>query len=98
MKASIVFRVVGASLIVICAAGVGIAQRGSAPTELPGALGGGTTLLPNGWRIAPAGRHMAIGDFPMNMVLSPDGHHLIVTNNGYDKPTLRIVDVERGVV
>ena len=32
------------------------------------------------------------------MVLSPDGRYLIVTNNGYAKPTLRVVDLERGVV
>ncbi len=98
MKSSIAFRIIGVSLAVLSAAGVGIAQRGSAPALLPGAHGGGTTLLPNGWRIAPAGRHLAVGDFPMNMVLSPDGHHLIVTNNGYDKPSLRVVDVEHGVV
>jgi YVTN family beta-propeller protein len=41
---------------------------------------------------------MAIGDLPLNLVLSPDGRYLIVTNNGYVKPTLRVVDLEHGVV
>lgn len=48
--------------------------------------------LPNGWRIAPTGRHAAIGDLPLNMVWSPDGRYLIVTNNGWSKPTLTVFD------
>jgi YVTN family beta-propeller protein len=83
---------------VVAAAGVAVAQRGAAPVTWPGSLGGGETLLPNGWRIAPAGRHMAIGDLPLNLTLSPDGRYLIVSNNGYAKPTLRVVDLEHGVV
>ena len=35
---------------------VPMAQRGAPPPARPGVLGGGVTLLPNGWRIAPAGR------------------------------------------
>ena len=62
---------------------------------LPGAEGGGVTLLPNGWRIAPAGRHITVGDLPLAMVESPDGRYLIVSNNGYAKPTLAVVDVAR---
>ncbi len=74
------------------------AQRGAVPAARPGALGAGVTLLPNGWKIAPAGEHMAIGDLPLNMVLAPDGRHLIVTNNGYAKPTLTIVDLQNRYV
>ena len=36
----------------------------------------------------------AIGDLPLAMVLSPDGHSLIVTNNGYQRPTIRVVDLD----
>jgi hypothetical protein len=61
----------------------------------PGPEGGGVTLLPNGWRIAPAGRHITVGDLPLAMVESPDGRYLIVSNNGYAKPTLAVVDVGR---
>ncbi len=56
------------------------------------------TLLPNGWRIAPVGRHFTIGDLPMNLVMSPDGHHLIVTNNGYSPPNLVVYDFTRQIV
>ena len=65
----------------------------AAAADKPGAQGGGTTLLPNGWRIAPAGRHISVGDLPLAMVESPDGRYLIVSNNGYAKPTLSVVDV-----
>ena len=62
--------------------------------DRPGRLGKGETLLPNGWRIAPAGRHVMVGDLPLGMLVSPDGHWAIVTNNGYAKPTLTVVDLE----
>ncbi len=84
-------------LIVVLAVG-SVAQRGPAPPRLPGSLGKGMTLLPNGWTIAPAGRHMSIGDLPLGMVESPDGNFLVVTNNGYAKPSLTIVDLRRNYV
>jgi YVTN family beta-propeller protein len=98
MPVRAVFRIAAVALFLVAAAGVSIAQRGSPPAARPGSLGGGETLLPNGWRIAPAGRHLSIGDLPLNMVLSRDGRYLIVANNGYAKPTLRVVDLDRGYV
>jgi len=67
----------------------------AATADKPGYEGGGTVLLPNGWRIAPAGRHIAVGDLPLAMVESRDGRYLVITNNGHAKPTLTVVDVER---
>ncbi len=60
--------------------------------ERPG-LERGATLLPNGWRIAPAGRHMQVGDLPLAMVESPDGRYLVVASNGFVKPNLVCVDL-----
>jgi YVTN family beta-propeller protein len=88
----------GVLLFLLTAGAVSVAHQGTPPAARPGSLGGGETLLPNGWRIAPAGRHMTIGDLPLNLVLSQDGKYLIVANNGYAKPTLRVVDLERGYV
>jgi YVTN family beta-propeller protein len=70
---------------------------GDAPdrTARPGPSGQGVTLLPNGWHIAPAGRHLNAGDLPLAMAVHPDGHHLVITNNGWSKPSLRVVDLDR---
>ncbi|HEY7508835.1 MAG TPA: hypothetical protein VIG50_01215, partial [Vicinamibacteria bacterium] len=62
--------------VVLLAAASGAAAP---PATTPGAEGGGTVLLPNGWRIAPAGRHVVVGDLPLAMVESRDGRYLIVT-------------------
>jgi YVTN family beta-propeller protein len=82
-------------VIVAIAASAVVTFGDGAPTTLrPGALGGGVTLLPNGWKIAPAGIHRQIGDLPLAMVESPDGRSLLVTTNGYAKPTVTIFDLE----
>jgi len=95
MRARTIFGVIVTLLLVLTAALVSMAQWGVPPGAMPGALGGGVTLLPNGWRLSAAGKHLAIGDLPLNMVLSPDGQSLIVANAGYAKPTLRVVDLAR---
>jgi hypothetical protein len=64
-----------------------LAQRGAVPPVAGPAQPNGATLLPNGWRIAPAGKSVMIGDLPLNMALSPDGRFVVVTNNGWTKPT-----------
>src|SRR4051812_24318573 len=71
-----------------------LAQRGAVPSPLPGRQADGATLLPNGWKIAPAGHHIQIGDLPLNMAPSPDGRFLIVTNNGFTRPTLTVFDTK----
>jgi len=65
----------------------------AASTQMPGALSDGTTLLPNGWRLAPAGRHVKVGTLPLNIVTSPDGKYAVITNNGVNRPTLSVVDI-----
>src|SRR3954451_3294984 len=62
--------------------------------QVPGGEGE-PVLLPTGWRIAPAGRHITVGDLPLAMAESPDGGTLVITNNGYDKPSLTVVDLRR---
>lgn len=89
------------SLILLLAAAAGAAQKpaekpapSSSPRQVPGREGN-AVLLPNGWKIAPAGRHITVGDLPLAMVESPDGGTLVITNNGYDKPSLTVVDLRR---
>src|SRR5262245_16561019 len=81
----------------ICLAGIRTLAQHPAekPISRPGIQGGGITLLPNGWRIAPAGTSLSVGDFPMSMIAAPDGRHLIISNNGWSKPTLTMVDARQ---
>lgn len=39
--------------------------------------------LPNGRLISPLGEHTGVGSFPANMIRTPDGRFLIVTDTGY---------------
>src|SRR5207302_8427390 len=45
----------------------------------PGPQRDGTTLLPSGWRIHPAGRQVDVGTLPLNVVTLSDGS-VLVTN------------------
>jgi len=90
-------RLLGLAALAIALVGSAMfvrAQSGAAaPSQLPGALGDGTTLLPNGWRLAPAGRHVKVGTLPLNIATSPDGKYAVVTNNGVNRPTLSVIDI-----
>ena len=93
MTKRIAWWTIHAALVGVIASLVPMAQRGPARPVMPGAEGGGVTLLPNGWKIAPAGRHLPVGDLPLNMTPTPDGRFLVITNNGWAKPTLTLVDL-----
>lgn len=49
-------------------------------------------LLPDGWKLSPAGRSLPLGDLPMNMMVSPHGKYIAVTNNGYGKQSIILLD------
>src|SRR5262249_49365847 len=66
-------RSLSSLLIAAVFAALASAYGDAPPTLRPGALGGGVTLLPNGWKIAPAGRHVQVGSLPLAVVESPDG-------------------------
>jgi YVTN family beta-propeller protein len=79
--------------VVVAAAAISpLAQRGPTAPVWPGYKGEGVTLLPNGWRIAPEGRHLTVGDLPMNLVPSPDGRFIAISTSGWSKPALSILD------
>jgi YVTN family beta-propeller protein len=92
LPALLALLLLGAGLPVV---GAPTSKAAKVHAELPGRDSAGDTLLPNGWRIAPAGRHLTVGDLPLAMVESPDGRVLVVTNNGYAKPSLTLVDLKQ---
>jgi len=50
----------------------------------------GRILLPNGWSLTPVGKRLPLGDLPLNMEVSPDGHWVAVTNNGQSTQTIEL--------
>ena len=64
---------------------------------VPGSLPDGSTLLPSGWRIRPAGRVVPVGTLPLNLVTLSDGS-VIVTNDGYGQNSLMRIDPVRARV
>ena len=79
-------------VIVLAAVAVPVAQRAAPGPEWPGYKGDGVTLLPSGWKIAPAGRAIIAGDLPMNLAASPDKRFVAVSTSGYSKPAISIFD------
>src|SRR5665213_3255124 len=61
--------------------------------QLPGKIvQTGQVLLPNGWKLSPAGRALPLGDLPLNMQLSASGRLLAVTNNGESTQSIQLFD------
>ncbi len=54
-----------------------------------------TVMLPNGWKLTPAGKHLPLGDLPLNMAVSPDKKWLAVTNNGYGRQCVKMFDLQK---
>src|ERR1043166_1958121 len=84
-------------MVIVCASALG-AFGDTQPSQRPGVLGGGVTLLPNGWKIAPAGRHISVGDLPLAMVETPDASAFLVANNGFARPSISVVDLQNRIV
>ncbi len=56
--------------------------------------GEGRTILPNGWRITPAGRHIKLpGDMPMKMIVTADGK-LLVNTAGWHDHDVNVIDMD----
>ncbi|WP_184550596.1 bifunctional YncE family protein/alkaline phosphatase family protein [Mucilaginibacter sp. FT3.2] len=49
-------------------------------------------LLPNGWKLSPAGTSLPLGDLPLNIQLSTSGKMLAVTNNGQSTQSIQLID------
>ena len=71
--------------LLVCVALAGCAAAPPKPITvglLPGEAPQGKIKLPNQWFLDPVGESRPLGDFPMNMRLSPDGRFLAVVHCG----------------
>lgn len=84
-------------VLILCLAasqGSGISlQKKASSRRLPGGSAAAGYLLPNGWTLTPAGEQIEVGDFPLAILLHPDGRHLLVSNNGYSAQSIDVVDL-----
>jgi YVTN family beta-propeller protein len=65
----------------------------SGKAQLPGKIEQtGQVLLPNGWKLSPAGRNLKLDDLPLNVQLSASGRLLAVTNNGQSTQSVQLID------
>jgi YVTN family beta-propeller protein len=82
------------SWTILAAAGPSLAQERTAPAvTVPGQTADGF-LLPNGWRLTPAGTQVPLTDLPLNIHPTRDGKHALVTTNGYNAHELTVVDLQ----
>src|SRR2546423_1591613 len=53
------------------------------------------SLLPSGWRVAPAAGPIAtVGTMPQGLAISPDGKTLAVVESGVNPAALRLLDAK----
>jgi YVTN family beta-propeller protein len=65
----------------------------SVAAQTPGKIAASKqVLLPNGWKLSPAGRSMPLGDLPLNMQLSSTGKFLAVVNNGQSTQSVQLIN------
>src|ERR1700738_1639502 len=67
-----------------------------AKSQQPGHKTQSQVLLSNGWSLTLVGKHIPLGDLPLNMAVSPDRSLLAVTNNGDGMQTIQLIDVKAG--
>jgi DNA-binding beta-propeller fold protein YncE len=60
---------------------------------LPGLQKSGEVRLPNQWSLRPAGKQVALGDFPVNLAIHPGGQWAAVLHAGYGTHEIAIVDI-----
>jgi len=71
------------------------AKKNDRARSFPGA-GEEGFLLPNGWRLTPAGQQVPLTDLPLNIIPTPDGKHSFVATSGYNAHELTAIELASG--
>lgn len=85
-----------------CACGISCTEdtsaKGNAATQIPDLpLPNGSTMLPNGWKLSPAGKATQLaGDMPTQMLLTADGKYLLTATGGYNEHGISVIEVASG--
>jgi YVTN family beta-propeller protein len=75
---------------------IGCSQKDRNPSgkkiELPGKFEN-YTLLPNGWKLTPAGDQVGIGELPLNLIITKDEKYALTSNSGTKENSISVVDL-----
>jgi DNA-binding beta-propeller fold protein YncE len=63
-------------------------------SQTPGPTKSGEVMLPNGWKLSPAGETLHLGDLPLNIAVSHSEKLLAITNNGESDQLLQLIDIK----
>jgi YVTN family beta-propeller protein len=66
--------------------------------QTPGMTKSGAILLPNGWKLSPAGETLFLGDLPLNIAVSHSEKLLAVTNNGESDQYVQLFDLKTKIL
>lgn len=67
--------------------------------NVPAEQNAAPTMLPNGWKITPAGRVVDLrGDMPLRVLPLPDGRRALVLTGGYHDHSLSLVNIADGKI
>ncbi|MGN6724471.1 MAG: hypothetical protein ACTHLZ_01000, partial [Tepidisphaeraceae bacterium] len=100
------YRPIAVTLALVAALSCVQISRADAPATVGGAtwdqlpdlpMPGGAKMLPNGWKLSPAGRSTQLaGDMPTAMVLTPDQKFLLTATGGYNEHGISVVELATG--
>src|SRR6516164_9839154 len=68
-------------------------QEQRAATDAPAGPTEDGFLLPNGWKLSPAGKQVLLTDLPLNILVSDDSRFAFVASSGYNAHELAAVDL-----
>ncbi len=60
----------------------------------PGTQSNGLVRLPNQWALDPVGKHVPLGDFPVNVAIHPAGRFAAVLHCGFGTHEVFVVDIK----
>jgi DNA-binding beta-propeller fold protein YncE len=52
------------------------------------------TLLPNGWKLTPAGDQIGIGELPLNLIITLDEKYALTSNSGTKTNSISVIDLQ----
>src|SRR5262245_46095393 len=82
-------------LVAVMAPSAWSQQEPSQAANLPGPNAAGF-LLPNGWRLTPAGEQVPLTDLPLNILTTADGKYALVATSGYNAHELSVIELATG--